>query len=284
MKVLVTTPNGKVGQEVVRQLQERGVEVRVGAHTVDKARQAFPGAEVVPFDYADEASVREALRGVDALYLASPGDMPAEPVKRVVDLAREAGVGQIVRLSAMGAQHSDNPLREVERHIEASGAHWTFLRPSWFMQNYSTMYADMLRGGALYEPAGDGKTSFVDARDIAAVAVAALTGEGHAGQAYTITGPQALDRDEVAAAISGATGRDVRYVPISDEQLQETMRAGGAPEAYVGLMSALYGAVRGGHSAEVTDDVRRVTGRDPIPFTQFARDHADVWAGELKEA
>ncbi|WP_019588764.1 SDR family oxidoreductase [Deinococcus apachensis] len=277
MKVLVTTPNGKVGQEVVRQLQERGVEVRVGAHTVDKARQAFPGAEVVRFDYADEASVREALQGVDAVYLASPGDMPAEPVKRVVDLAREAGVGRIVRLSAMGVEHSENPLREVERHIEASGLAWTFLRPSWFMQNYATMNADMIRGGTLYEPSGDARTSFVDARDIAAMAVAALTEEGHAGQAYTITGGEALSRDEVVAAISDATGKSVKYVPISDEDLGQAMRAQGAPEAYVGLMTALYQAVRAGHSAQVTDDVRRVTGRDPTPFEQFARDHADVW-------
>ncbi|GBF08232.1 NAD(P)H azoreductase [Deinococcus aerius] len=277
MKVLVTTPNGKVGQEVVRQLQERGVEVRVGAHTVEKARQAFPGAEVVRFDYEDEASVRQALQGVDAVYLASPGDMSAEPVKRVVDLAREAGVGRVVRLSAMGVEHSDNPLREVERHIEASGLTWTFLRPSWFMQNYATMNADMIRGGTLYEPSGDARTSFVDARDIAAVAVAALTEEGHAGQAYTITGGEALSRDEVVAAISDATGKSVKYVPISDEDLARAMRDGGAPEAYVGLMTSLYQGVRAGHSESVTDAVRRVTGRDPISFRQFAQDHADVW-------
>jgi uncharacterized protein YbjT (DUF2867 family) len=277
MNVLVTTPNGKVGQEVVRQLQAQGVQVRVGAHTVDKARGAFPGAEVVNFDYADEASVREALRGVEALYLASPGDMPAAPVKRVVDLAREAGIGRVVRLSAMGVQHSDNLLRDVEQHIEASGLAWTFLRPSWFMQNYSTMNADMIRSGTLYEPAGDARTSFVDARDIAAVAVAALTGEGHTGQAYTLTGGEALSRDEVTSALSAATGQDVKYVPISDEQFGQAMRGGGAPEAYVGLMTSLYQSVRAGHSAAVTDDVRRVTGRDPISFVQFARDHADVW-------
>lgn len=277
MRVLVTTPNGKVGQEVVRQLQARGAEVRVGVHTLDKARQAFPGAEVVRFDYADEASVREALGGVDALYLASPGDMPADPVNRVVDLAREAGVGHVVRLSAMGVEHGDNPLRDVEKHIEASGLAWTFLRPSWFMQNYSTMNADMIRGGTLYEPAGDARTSFVDARDIAAVAVAALTGEGHAGQAYTITGGETLGRDEVVAAISDATGKNVNYVSISDEELGQALRGRGAPEAYVGLMTSLYQGVRAGHSAGVTDDVRRVTGRDPISFTQFARDHADVW-------
>lgn len=276
--ILVTTPNGKVGSEVVKQLLEKGVPVRVGAHTPEKARAAFPDAEVVKFDFQDEASVRQALQGVTALYLASPGEMPAEPVKRVVDLAREAGVQRIVRLSALGAEQGDNPLRDVEQHIEASGLAWTFVRPSWFMQNYSTLSAGRIRDqGTLFEPSGSGKTGFVDARDIAAVAVAALTGEGHAGQAYAVTGPEALSRDEVARAISEATGKEVKYVPITDEQLQQAMRQAGAPEAYIGLMTNLYGMVRAGHTERVTNDVKRVTGRDPIRFGQFARDHADVW-------
>ncbi len=276
--ILVTTPNGKVGSEVVRQLQEKGERVRIGAHTVEKARQAFPGAQVVPFDFADEASVRAALEGVDKLYLASPGDMPAAPVNRAVDLAKEAGVKRVVRLSALGAEQGDNPLRDVEKHIEASGLEWTFVRPSWFMQNYSNTHAEMIREqGVLAEPAGDAKTGFVDARDIAAVAVAALTQDGHAGQAYAITGGEALDRDEVARLISDATGQDMKYVPITDEQLQERMRQSGASESYVALMTNAYGVVRAGHTARVTDDVRRATGKDPIPFAQFARDYAEVW-------
>lgn len=275
--ILITTPNGKVGSEVVRQLQARGEALRVGAHTPDKAREAFPGAEVVHFDFEDEASVRAALQGVDRLYLASPGDMAAAPVNRVVDLAKEAGVQRVVRLSAMGVQYGDSPLRQVEQHIEASGLDWTFLRPSWFMQNYSTMSADSVKAGVVAEPAGDAATSFVDARDIAAVAVAALTGEGHTGQAYTITGPEALTRDEVARQLSQVTGHEVTYQNITPEQLKAGMTAAGASPAYVGLMDALYGFVRAGQTAQVTDDVQRVTGQPPRSFAQFAQDHASSW-------
>lgn len=275
--ILITTPNGKVGQEIVQQLQQRGEPVRIAAHTVEKARAAFPGAEVVHFDFGDEASVRAALRGVDRLYLASPGDMDAAPVNRVVDLAKEAGVKHIVRLSAMGVEYGDSPLRQVELHIESSGLAWTFLRPSWFMQNYATMMADGVRSGTLAEPAADGATAFVDARDIAAVAVAALTGDGHVGQAYPITGPEALNRDQVAAKLSAVTENPVRYQALSPEQFEAGMKASGAPEGYVGLMGVLYGFVRAGQTAQTTDAVQRVTGRPPISFSQFAQDHAAVW-------
>jgi len=273
--ILVTTPNGKVGSEIIKQLQAQGHKVRVGAHTVEKATAAFPGLEVVHFDFDNPESVRAALEGVDTLYLASPGEMLEGPVNAVVDAAKQAGAKRIVRLSAAGVEYGDSPLRKVELHLEASGLEHTFLRPSWFMQNYSTLSLEGVRQGTLYEPAADGHTAFIDARDIAAVAVAALTGEGHSGKAYTLTGPQALSRDEVAALFSSALGREVRYVPVGDEQLRQGMA--GAPQNYIELMSALYGYVRAGATATVTDEVHKVTGRAPIRFEQFVQDHLETW-------
>jgi len=276
--ILITTPNGKVGTEVVKQLLETGIQVRVGAHTVEKAQTTFPQAHVVRFDFDDEQSVHAAVDGVDAVYLASPGPMEAAPVNRVVDYARAAGVGRIVRLSAMGIEHTDTPHRQIERYIEDTDLQWTFLRPSWFLQNYSTTNAQSIREHqAFYEPAGDAKTGFVDTRDIAAVAVQALTQDGHHGQAYTITGAQAYDRYQVAQAITQATGKDVHYVPIEDAQLRASMAALGAPEAYVELMSNLYSAVRAGWTEQVTDTVQHVLGRAPITLEQFAADHRDAW-------
>jgi len=273
--ILVTTPNGKVGSEVIQQLQAQGHEVRVGAHTVEKARAAFPGSDVVHFDFENPESVKAALEGVNALYLASPGDMLEGPVNAVVDAAKRAGVKRVVRLSAAGVEYGDSPLRRVELHLEASGLEHTFLRPNWFMQNYSTMSAEGVRQGTLYEPAADGKTAFIDARDIASVAVVALTGEGHGGKAYTLTGPEALSRNEVAALFSSALGREVKYVAVSDEQLRQGMA--GAPQGYVELMSALYGFVRAGATEAVTDEVQKVTGRAPIHFEQFIADHLETW-------
>ncbi len=127
--------------------------MRLGAHTVEKAQAAFPQAEVVPLDFADEDKVRAALVGVEALYLASTGDSRAEPVKRVIDLAKEVGVERVVRLLTMGVEESANPLREVLFHLAAAGLPYTLLRPNWFMQNYSTTNAERIRTrGAFYEP------------------------------------------------------------------------------------------------------------------------------------
>lgn len=276
--ILITTPNGKVGAEVAKQLLEKGVEVRIGAHTVEKAQAAFPHAHVVRFDFDDEQSVQAAVAGIDALYLASPGPMSAAPVNRVVDLARMAGVRQIVRLSAMGVEHTDTPLRQIEQHIEATDLQWTFLRPNWFLQNYSTTNAQSIREqGAIYEPAGDAKTSFVDARDIAAVAVQALTQNGHHGQAYAITGAQAYDRYQVAQAIAQAAGKDVQYVPIEDAQFRASMAAFGAPPAYIELLSSIYIPLRAGQMEPVTDTVPKLLGRAPITLAQFAADYRDAW-------
>jgi len=275
--ILITTPNGRVGSEVVKQLQANGTHIRVGAHTVEKARAAFPEAEVVHFDYSDESSIRAALHGVDKLFLAAPGQIPVGLVNRTVDLAKELGVQHIVKLSSMSVAHMDGSLRQSEQHIEASDLAWTFLRPNWFMQNYSTAGADGVRQGRVVEATEGEATSFVDARDIAAVAVVALMEDGHTNRAYTLTGPAALTRDQVAEQLSAVLGREVRYVPIADEQLQQGMRSAGVPDAAVHHTSTLFAAVRAGKTRIVTDDVQQVTGRLPISFEQFVADHTDAW-------
>jgi uncharacterized protein YbjT (DUF2867 family) len=275
--IFISTANGKVGSEIVEQLLAKGENVRVGAHNVAKARANFPGAKVVHFDYNDTDSVKAALEGVDTVYLASPGDFPSDPEKNVVDLAKAAGVKRVVKLSAMGVEADDSiPLRQVELYIQASGLEYTILRPTWFMQNYSTGMAEGIKNGTLYEPAEQAKTGFIDARDIASVAVKALTETGHNGQAYALTGAESLDRNAVAAKISIATGKTVQYVPINDEQFRGAMQSVLSP-SYLELMSSLYAGVRADWTEATTDTVKQVLGRDPISFDQFASDHKDVW-------
>ncbi len=276
MTLLITTPRGKVGSELVRLLQAQGAPLRLGAHSVAATRSAFPGLEVVPLDYYDAASIEAAVRGVQAIYLASPGDSPAEPEQRLVDAAKRAGAKKVVKLSALGADRTDTPLRRVERHVEASGLAWTIVRPNWFFQNFSTSQADTIRGGTITEPAGEGKTSFLDARDIAAVAALALTTPKHDGRAYALTGAEALDRHEVADVFARELDRPVTYVSLSDEQFQAALRDV-APAGYVALLSALYADVRAGATALVTGDVEQILGRPPISLAQFVRDHRPVW-------
>lgn len=277
MKILITTPRGKVGQELVRLLKDQAT-LRLGAHSVDETKQAFPGVEAVRLDLNDEASVKAAVAGVDAVYLASPADFPPEPEKRLIDLAKAAGVKKVVKLSAMGVDAApQSALRQVELHLEASGLKWTVLRPTWFMQNYTTSNAQPIRQGTLAEPAADAKTAFIDARDIAAVAAKALLDDAHAGKTYTLTGPELLTRQDVVAALSKELGRPVTYVAVSDEQFREAVKGFMSP-AYLELLSSLYAGVRAGWSARTTDDVRQVLGRAPTSFAQFAKDHRAVWS------
>ena len=149
------------------------------------------------------------------------------------------------------------------------------LRPTFFAQNYSTAAAAQVKSGAFYEPAGNGATAFVDTRDIADVAVLALTQPGHNGKAYTLTGPVALTRAEVAAELSKAIGKTVKYVEVDDAALRGAMA--GAPPALIELMSVLFGYVRQGYTAGVSEDVAKVTGRPARNFAAFAADHVAVW-------
>jgi uncharacterized protein YbjT (DUF2867 family) len=277
MKILVTTPSGKVGQELVAILKKRGAVLRLGARSVDKARAAFPGLEVVPLDHADPATHASAMQGMEAAYLASPGDFPSAPERSLVDAARKAGVRRVVKLAAMGVEHSDNPLRQVEEHLRASGIAFTFLHPTWFMQNFSTGLAGAIKSGTLAEPAADGKTAFIDTRDIAAVAAAALLEPGHDGKTHTLTGSELLSRADVARALSQELGRTITYLPVSDEQFRAAVKGVLSP-SYTELMSHLYATVRAGQTAVKTGTVAELLGRPPITFAQFARDHRAAWA------
>lgn len=276
-KILVTTPTGKVGQELVAILTARGAPVRLGAHSVEKTRAAFPGLEVVRLDHADPATHAAAVEGVEAVYLASPGDFPSAPEKALVDAAKRAGVRRIVKLGAMGAEQSDNPIRQVEEHVRASGLAFTFLHPTWFMQNFTTSMAGAIKAGTLAEPAGDRKTAFIDARDIAAVAAKALLEPGHDGQTYTLTGPELLSRAEVARALSSELGRPVAYLAVTDEQFRAAVKDVLRP-SYTELLSWLYAAVRSGQTEVRTGTVQELLGRPPITFARFAKDHRAAWA------
>jgi uncharacterized protein YbjT (DUF2867 family) len=276
MTVLVTTPNGKVGSHIVKLLVENGISVRVAAHNVAKAQAAFPGADVVAFDFFDASTWDAALAGVTALYHAAPGDFAAEPQNQLIDAAKAAGVKRVVRLSALGVEFGESAMRDIEEHIEQSGLEYTLLRPTWFMQNFNTLHVEPIRNGILPEPAGDATTPFIDARDIAAVAVAALTEEGHHGQAYPLTGSDLLTRYEVAEKISAAIGKPVTYIPQSDEEYRAAVQDYLSP-LYLEILSSLYGAVRAGYASTKTDTLQSVLGRDPIGFDQYVADYRTAW-------
>ncbi len=277
-KILVTGATGKVGSELVKILAAKGEKVKAGVHHPDRVQgPEWEGIEIVPFDFADLSSVEAAFEGVDRLFLLTPGVTGAEQENGLLELAKQAGIRHIAKLSAAGVEFSDdNPLRQAELRIEASGIPYTHVRPTWFDQNFSTVQAQSIRGGVLALPAGDGQVGFIDARDIAAVAAAALTEEGHQNKAYIITGPELLNHAQAADYISKAIGREVKYIPITDEAFRGEV-APFMPPPMVEMLSGLYKSASAGQAAFTTPTVAEVLGRPPIRFEQFALDHASVW-------
>lgn len=230
---------------------------------------------------------REALEGCGKLFLLGanvPNQVELEI--RAVETAKAAGVTHVVKLSAMGAEEGDFAFarihREIEKAIEASGLGWTFLRPNGFMQNTATFQAASIRNmSAFHTAAGDGLISFVDVRDIAAVAVKTLTEPGHDGTAYDITGPEALTYDDVAAELSEALGRKITHIRLTPADLKSGMLAVAIPEAMANNLLNLQRHYREGKAATVTEDSRDLIGRDPIRFADFAGETAvtGVWSG-----
>ncbi len=220
-----------------------------------------------------------ALAGASAVFTAAPFEVLPDAEIRLAKAAKAQGVRRIVKLSAQEFETADpysSAHRVAEQAIAASGLEWTFLRPNVFMQNYTTVWANTIRmQGAFYEAAANGKSGFIDVRDIAAVAAKALTETGHQGQAYTLTGATALDRYEAAAFMSAAAGKPIKYVAIDEAGLRQAMS--GAPAKLLELLAVLYTHIRAGESAVVTSTVQEILGRNPITFAEFARDNAAAW-------
>jgi uncharacterized protein YbjT (DUF2867 family) len=268
---LVVGGTGKTGRRVVERLEARGLPVRVGS------RSGEP-----PFDWEDEATWAPALRDVGAVYvtyypdLAAPG--AADAVRTFAELAVESGVRRLVLLSGRGEEEA----RRAELAVQGVDAEWTIVRSSFFSQNFSeSFFLEPILGGELALPVDGVAEPFVDAEDIADVAVAALTEDGHAGQLYELTGPRLLTFAEAVEEISLASGREIRYVPVSVEQFASALSRDRVPSEVVELLTYLFTEVLDGRNARLTDGVRRALGRKPRDFADYAREAAatGVWDG-----
>jgi uncharacterized protein YbjT (DUF2867 family) len=246
-----------------------------------KARKQFGDEiELVAFAFEDKRLVADALEDVEKVFLLPPL-MPnqVEVTNAFVDAARSAGVQHIVKLSAIGAGTETFTAGEWhaanERYIRNSGLAFTFLRPNSFMQNFINYFPP--RNGVIYLPWGNGKASFVDARDIAAVAARALTNEAHKNKVYTLTGPVALSIDEVARTLSHAAGREIKYVDVPESAAREAMLNAGMAEWQVDLLMELHAINKESRWCTITSDVQEVVGKLPIDFNEFACDHTDTF-------
>ena len=269
MTTLVLGGTGKTGRRVVERLTARGVPTRVGSRSGES-----------PFDWQDEATWAPAVRGVTAAYISFQPDLAipgaAEAVGAFARLAADSGVRRLVLISGRGEEGA----QRGEEAIQAAGADWTILRSSWFSQNFSESFLlDAVRAGVVALPVDSVPEPFVDADDIADAAVAALTEEGHAGEVYEVTGPRLLTFADAVGEIGRATGRDVRFVPVSLENYTAELAAYEVPRDEIELLTFLFTEVLDGRNARLADGVQRALGREPRDFTDFAREAAStgVW-------
>jgi len=267
-RYLVIGGTGKTGARVVRSLAARGLEVRSVSRSTDPA-----------FHWSDPSTWAAALDGMDRVYVTFAPDLAApgavETVAAFVEAAVQQGVERLVLLSGRGEEEA----QRAEGVIQRPELEWTVVRASWFAQNFSEgPFRDMVVAGAVHLPTGDVREPFVDADDIADVAVAALTGEGHAGETYEVSGPDLLTFDEAVAEISGALGRAVHYQRIPHGAFMDGLRAAGLPGELIWLLGYLFTTVLDGRNAFVADGVERALGRPPRSFRNYARGAAETGA------
>lgn len=279
--ILVTTPTGNVGKEVVRSLLARGATVRAGVRDPRAARLPN-GVEAVHLDFDDPATHGPAVAGARGLFLLRPTQISrvSGTLNRLVDAAGAAGVGHCVFLSVSGAERQRwLPHRKVEQHLERGPLGWTFLRANHFMQNLTGPYHAAIAAGCLRLPAGDGRIAFVDCADIGEVAAMALCAPaGHRNVAYHLTGPEAVGFLRLTQLLTDALGRQVRYEPISAPRYARSLRAEGASLPFTAILTALHVGVRRGGAAEVDPTLGRVLGHRPQSVEDFVSRHASELA------
>jgi uncharacterized protein YbjT (DUF2867 family) len=266
---LVLGGTGKTGRRVAERLVARGVPVRIGS------RSAAP-----PFDWADPSGWDAVLDGVGRVYVAFQPDLAVPGSDDAIgELTRRAvahGVERLVLLSGRGEPEAEL----CERIVREAGVDWTIVRASWFMQNFDESYlVEPLLGGEVVLPVGPVPEPFVDAGDIADVAVAALTEPGHAGRLYEVTGPRMLTFAQAVAEIAAATGRQIGYVEVPIDDYVAALRVEQVPGEVVDLLAYLFATVLDGRNAQVADGVQQALGRPPRDFAAFAAESAatGVW-------
>ncbi|MCO6490694.1 MAG: SDR family oxidoreductase [Phaeodactylibacter sp.] len=288
--ILITGATGTTGAATLQHLKGKGFNLRAMTRSAEKAAALEKeGVSAVVADYGDAASLSRALEGADRAFLVhTPALEIPKHEKAFIGAAKKAGVEKIVKVSVIGAG-PDAPLRlarmhaEVEDYLMQSGIAYTILRPHSFMQNLLGNIPTIQGQGAMYSNNGDAKIPLIDARDIGAVAAAALTEEGHDGKTYTLTGPAAVSFQDVADAIGKAVGKAVQFVNVPDDAAKQGLMGAGFPEWLADDLVTLNQWGRQVGEQQPSEDVASVLGRPGHSLEDFARDYAGAFGGGSRE-
>ena len=286
--ILVTGAAGLNGTELLRRLSATGIRARALVRGLARAGRlaALPGIEIVEGDMAHRETLVGALRGVERAMLISSSDPTMVEVQSsFIEAARAVGVKHVVKLSGIIAE-LDSPFRfarmhaEIEKKLEASGMAYTHLRAGEFMPAYFRQVPAIVAKGALFMPMEDARVASIDVGDIAEVAAAVLTGPGHEGKIYPLTGPEALTMGEVAEKLSVATGKTIRYINVAPGDAKKAQLAAGVSPYLVDALAELYAERRKGKESQVSGLVAVILGRPATRFDEFAVRNAAAFRGD----
>src|SRR5258707_14714445 len=284
--ILITGASGTVGREVLREVAQIGVKFCAMYRSKEEAAKVSPGIRTVVADFSDAKSLQGALEGVESVFLVcSPVQQLVELEGNMIDACKKAGVKKIVLNSALGAGDYDKSFpswhRKVEDKLKASGIESVILRPNGFMQNTITYLAPSIRAqGVFYDAMGDAKTSYIDVRDVAALAAKTLTTDGHPGKTYELNGPQASPQDDLAKRIAAKSGREVKHVNIPREAHQKAMLDLGMPAWQVTALIELQDYYVSGRAAAVDGGGGGVLGGPGGEMDGFLTEYAKEFRGE----
>lgn len=276
MNILVIGASGKVGSEVVRLLKAEGVNVREATAQKEKV----DGEQKVFVNLATGEGLKSAFTGIDKAFLLSPPPFADHHaiLSPMIQEAKRHGLRKVVLMTALGANALETtPFRKAEIELEKSGLNWNIVRPNWFMQNFTTLWAEGIQQGKIALPAGDAKTSFIDSRDISAVVAKLLLTDKFDNQAFDITGPEGLTHADVAGIVSEVTGKKVVYENLDPQILLQGFLKGGVPRDYAEFLILIFGFLAAGYNARSTDNVKLITGKAPRDFRDFVEEFKQAW-------
>ena len=272
---LIIGASGMIGSKVIELLKADGRKIRAATSQQPK------NSENVHLNLVTGEGLREAFEGVDRAFLLSPPPY-ADQYKILSPLIQEAkrrGLKKVVLMTAYGANAVEtSPFRRAEIELEKSGLNYNIVRPNWFMQNFATFWLQGINEqNKILLPAGNAKTSFIDAKDIAAVIVKLLTSDSLDNKAFDITGPEALDHSQIAKALSEVTGRKIEYVDIEPSDLKKGLLGAGLPEDYSDFLLMILSFLKQGYNAATNENVKEIIGREPNSFLKFAKENRKAW-------
>jgi uncharacterized protein YbjT (DUF2867 family) len=282
-KILVTGATGNIGYYVLKDLADRGETVKAAVSDLNRGKKKLEGinCEVVQFDFLNPETFDVSLRDVDRIFLMRPPQLakPKKDMKPFLDAVKAKGIKHIVFVSLLGVEKNPVvPHRKIEDMIREMKIPYTFLRPSFFMQNLNTTHQEDIKlRNELYMPVGKAKTSFIDTRDIGSISAICLTEEGHLNKSYTLTGSEAIDYYEVGTILSDVLKRKIEYKNPPTLKFRKTLIERGVQKGFANVMMMLYLMTKLGTAKSVTPETERLLKRRPISFRQYAEDHKSYW-------